>query len=266
MSGGLWRATQAEVLMIWASRIPIVFCAAIPVGCFLVVFELYHIEGARDRLALDHALRALPVLFLAAWRLFVFQAAVVAFAAFWATVDSQYGMIRVMGAQPISRVEYILGKWAGICVHIAVFAGVLILSLTGWAVAYSGVRGIGPADLAAFCRFATELLLLSLALGAIALSAASLRRTVGSGIVTALMALIGLAFMATLPFDVVPPRYVFVRYLFFPIQEFANPFPGADGPFIRLYSFGDFFTVVVGTPLAMLMPSALWFRRRDITE
>lgn len=185
MSGGLWRATQAEVLTISASRIPIVFCAAIPVGCFLVVFELYHIEGARDRLALDHALRALPVLFLAAWRLFVFQAAVVAFAAFWATVDSQYGMIRVMGAQPISRVEYILGKWAGICVHIAVFAGVLILSLTGWAVAYSCsafFRGIGPADLAAFCRFATELLLLSLALGAIALSAASLRRTVGSGI------------------------------------------------------------------------------------
>ncbi len=261
----LLRAAHAEFLKIWASRVPLVFLLSIPVGCYLVVFELYHQEHVDVNLPVRHALHAVPMLFYVTWKMLLFEAAVLAFAAFWATVDSQYGMVRVVGAQPLSRVEYLLSKWLGISGHLVLVTGALILSLVGWAVIYSGVRGIGAQDVAMLLRFSLELLVLTLALGGIGMATASFRRTIGSGMVTSMGAFIGLSVMMMLPFDVVPPRFVFVRYFFFPTQEFPSPIPGLD-IFLRLYSRSDFYTVVIRTPLILAIPAVLYFRRRDITE
>lgn len=142
----------------------------------------------------------------------------------------------------------------------------LILSLVGWAVLYSGVRGIGAQEVVMLLRFSVELLALTLAIGGVGLATASFRRTIGSGLVTAMIAFIGLSVMMMLPFDVLPPRFVFVRYFFFPMQEFPSPFPGRDSIFLRLYSLSDFYTVVLATPLILGIPAILYFRRRDITE
>jgi ABC-type transport system involved in multi-copper enzyme maturation permease subunit len=253
-------------LKIWASRVPLVFLLSIPVGCYLVVFELYHVERVAERLPVRHALQVVPILFFVFWKLMLFPAAVLAFTAFWATVDSQYGMVRVVGAQPLSRIEYLLGKWLGISGHVVLVTVALILSLVGWAVLYSGVRGIGAREVVMLLRFSVELLALTLAIGGVGLATASFRRTIGSGLVTAMIAFIGLSVMTMLPFDVLPPRFVFVRYFFFPMQEFPSPFPGRDSIFLRLYSLSDFYTVVLATPLILAIPAILYFRRRDITE
>jgi hypothetical protein len=113
---------------------------------------------------------------------------------------------------------------------------------------------------------APEHLALTLAIGGVGLATASFRRTIGSSLVTAMIAFIGLSVMTMLPFDVLPPRFVFVRYLFFPMQEFPSPLPGRDGMFLRLYSLSDFYTVVLATPLILAIPAILYFRRRGITE
>jgi len=262
----LWRSAHAEFMKIWASRVPLVFLLSIPAFCYLVVFELYHVEHLSQELTVRHALDAVPVLYFAVWKMMMFQAAVLAFAAFWATVDSQYGMVRVVGAQPLSRLEYQVGKWLGISGHVAVVTIALIGSVVGWAAIYSGVRGIGLQDVAMLLRFSVELLVLTLALGVVGMVTASFRRTVGSGMVTALLAFIALAVMTMIPFQILPPRFVFVRYLFFPMQEFPSPFETDGSIFVRLYTLADFYTVVIGTPLLLAIPAMLYFRRRDITE
>jgi len=211
LRNALLRSAHAEFLKIWASRMPLVFLLAIPAFCYLMVFELYHVEHIEEHLAVRHALHAVPMLFFGVWKMLLFQAAVLAFAAFWTTVDSQYGMIRVVGTQPLSRVEHLLGKWLGISAHLALVTIALILSIVGWAVLYSGVHGIGASDIAMLLRFSLELLVVTLALGAVGLVTASFRRTTASGMVTAMIAFIGLAVMSMLPFHVVPPRFVFVR-------------------------------------------------------
>lgn len=263
---GVWRSVHAEFLKIWASRTPLIFLLAIPALTYVVVFELYHVEQMGTRLSPGRPIEALPLVFVAVWKLLIFQVAVLAFSAFWATVDSQYGMIRVVGTQPLSRLEYLCGKWMGVGAHIAMLTAGLILSLVGWTALYSGVRGIQTTDVTALLRFSLELIVFTLALSAIGLASGTLRRTVGSGIVTAVLVFIGLSVMMTLPFDVFPPRFVLMRYLFFPVQEFPNPFPGEDGLFLRLYSRADFYATLLVTSAIVAVPAILYFRRRDITE
>jgi ABC-type multidrug transport system permease subunit len=263
---GLVRSAHAEFMKILASRMPLIFLLATPALCFIVVFELFHIEQMGSRLELNHALEAFPLLFVTVWKMLMFQVAILAFSAFWATVDSQYGMVRVVGVQPISRIEYVVGKWIGVIAHVAIQTGGLVLSLLGWAILYCGVSGIDRSDATRLLRFSITLIVLTVAISALGLATASWRRTVGSGIVTAVLAFIGLSIMMTLPFDVFPPRFVFVRYLFFPVQEYANPFPGEDSLFVRLYSYSDFYFTILVTPLLMAIPAVLYFRRRDIAE
>ncbi len=114
-------------------------------------------------------------------------------------------MVRVGCHEPPTRVEYLLGKWSGIGAHIVLFTTALVVSELAWTGLYSGFRGIRAADVASIARFAFDLSVLILAISVVAMAAASCRRTVGSGIVTALMAFILLAVMTMLPFDMVSP-------------------------------------------------------------
>ena len=89
----------------------------------------------------------------------------------------------------------------------------------------------------------------------------------GSGIVIAVMAIVVLALMTMLPFDLVPPRLVFMRYFFFPLGELPNPWPGEhDSPFVRVRTLMEFWTIVPATPFVLSVAALLHFRRRDITE
>ncbi len=258
---------RAEFLKIWASRIPQVILVALPVGTYLFVVELYHVERMGEDPAIGNAVQALPLVFFATWKTLLFQAAMLTFAAFWATLDSQYGMLRVGCCQPLTRTELILGRWCGIGAHIVLFSVALVASELMWTAVYSGWRGVGASDAVRVARFAFELAVLVAAISVVAMAAASCRRTVGSGIVTALMAFILLAFMTMLPFDLVPPRLVLFRYFFYPLQELAAPsFAGADSPFRRPEFLTSFYAVALVTPLLAAVPAVAYFSRRDIVE
>jgi ABC-type transport system involved in multi-copper enzyme maturation permease subunit len=267
-SVGRWAAVaRAEFLKIWASRIPLVFLVALPVGTYLFILELYHVERMAERLAIENAVQALPIVFKATWGTLLFQAATLTFAAFWTTVDSQYGMIRVGCCQPVRRTEYLLGKWSAIGAHIVAFSTALVVSELVWTGLYSGFRGIRAADIASVARFSFDLAVLALATSVIGMAAASLRRTVGSGIVTALMAFLLLAFMTMLPFDVVSPRLILLRYFFYPLQDLpAQVSRHGDSPYIRPAFLTSFYSVALATPLLFAVPAALCFRKRDIVE
>jgi ABC-type transport system involved in multi-copper enzyme maturation permease subunit len=258
---------RAEFLKIRASKIPLVILVALPVGTYLFILELYHVERMSDHLAIGNAVQALPLVFKATWGTLLFQAAMLTFAAFWATVDSQYGMIRVGCCQPVTRTEYLLGKWSGISAHIVLFCLALVVSELLWTGIYSGLRGVGAADAVRVARFACELTVLIVAISVVAMAAASFRRTVGSGIVAALIAFILLAVMTMLPFDVLSPRFILLRYFFYPLQELAAPMTtGADSPFRRPDFLTSFYAVALVTPLLFALPAVAYFRKRDIVE
>lgn len=260
-------ACHAEFLKIWASRVPLVMLAAAPALTYLFVFEIYHVEHLNEGLRPANVLTALPIVFFAIWKSLLFQAAVVGFSAFWATVDSQYGMVRIGVCQPVTRVEYQLGKWCATSGHVAMLTAAFAVSLIGWTCLYSGVRGLGMAGALALTRFLLELVWLAVSFAAITMVAASFRRTVGSGIVVAFMAFIALALMMVVPFHVLSPRFVLFRYFVFPLGELPNPFPlEGDSIYTRVRTVGDFFLVTTTTPLILALPALAYFRRRDIGE
>jgi ABC-type transport system involved in multi-copper enzyme maturation permease subunit len=258
--------SRAEFLKIWASRIPLVILVALPLGTYLFVLELYTVEGMADRIH-GNALDVLPILFYATWKTLMFQMAMLTFAAFWGTVDSQYGMIRVACSQPMSRFEYVLGKWSAIMAHVTIFATMLVASELAWTGIYSGMRGIRAGDVVAMARFGAEVATFTVAFTSIGMAAASFRRTVGSGIVTAIMSFIFLAFMTVLSFKVIAPQWVLMRYFSFALGELKNPFPASgDSPFIRAQSLAEFYRVALVTPLLFMLPALVYFRNRDIVE
>jgi hypothetical protein len=258
---------RADFMKIWASRIPFVILVALPIGTYLFILELYHVERMGERLAIENAVQALPLVFKATWASLLFQAAMLTFAAFWATVDSQYGMIRVGCCQPVTRIEYLVGKWSGIGAHIVLFSTALVVSELAWTGFYSGFRGIRAADVASVASFTFDLSVLILAISVVAMAAASCRRTVGSGIVTAMMAFLLLAVMTMLPFDIVSPRFILLRYFFYPLQDLPAQFSrGGDSPFIRPSFLTSFYSVALATPALFAVPAALYFRKRNIVE
>jgi ABC-type transport system involved in multi-copper enzyme maturation permease subunit len=258
---------HAEFLKIWASRIPLVILLALPALTYLFVFELYHVERVTEHMSITNLLDTMPIVFFAMWKTVLFQATMLTFSAFWMTVDSQYGMIRVGCCQPVSRVEYLLGKWCGITAHVAIVTVGFALVQIIWTGLYSGLRGVGTRGVVSLAMFTLELTVLMVAVSSVTMAAASFRRTVGSGIVTALLAFIVLAIMTMMPFRVVAPRFILFRFFSFPLGEFPNPYPTAlDSPFNRAYSMVDFFRVAIATPLLFLVPAVLYFRKRDIVE
>lgn len=273
MRGGVSRLARlvgAECGKIWASHIPLAFLLSTVVVVSLFVVDFYHFERVRGgAYAKSAALDVLPVLAFGTWKTLLLPAALIAFCAFWTTLDSQYGMIRVGLCQPLSRTEYLAGRWLALSAYVTLFCATFLVSQLAWVALYSGLSGVGSSGLARIGWFTLELTALLLALAWVAMAAASARRTVGGGIVTAYLVVIGLALMTMLPHGLVPPRLVLMRHFFFPLQEFADPFAAMgyrDTPFARVYTRADFWLVVLATPLAFLVPALLYFRRRDITE
>ena len=264
--GGVRATAVAEFRKIHASRFPLVILAALPPGMFLFVFELYHMEDLAQRVGPD-PLTQFAVLAFTAWKTLLFQATLVAFAAYWTTIDSQYGMIRVAACQPLTRVQYLLGKWLGIGMHVMLLTIAYIATLLTWTTLYAGWEGVDGTTLGALLRFSAQTVVFTTALTLITAAAASLRTTVSAGVITALLTIILLSFAMMLPFDVVSPRFVFMRYFLFPLGELPNPFPAeADSPFVRVLPAIDFYRTTAATAVCFMAPAIWLFRRRDIHE
>jgi len=261
-------AFVAEVRKMWASRIPLGFVVTTVLLVSVFAFEVYHVERAFDHVQPPNGTAKVASMYLfGTWKTLLFPAALIAFCAFWATVDSQYGMIRVGTLQSLARTEYLAGRWLALLAYASLFAATYVLGHLAWIVAYSGWAALDLVGGGRLARFSAETLSVAAALALIASAVASMRRTVGSGIVTAYLAVIGLALMTMLPWHLVPPRFVFMRYLFFPFGELVDPFTDYhDSPFVRANSLTDFVFVMAVTPLAFVIPAAVRFCRRDITE
>jgi ABC-type transport system involved in multi-copper enzyme maturation permease subunit len=267
LHGRLGALAWAEFVKIWVSRTPAAFLLAIVLVTSLISINFYWIERAPDHLHPNSVMDVLPLLYFVTWKMMLFHFGVIGFGAYWTTLDSQHGMIRVTAVQPISRLELLIGKWLAILAHVALFGVALILCPLVWAAACSGLHGIGWTEAATFGRFSGQLIVYLLAFTLATTAAASFRRSVGAGIVTALLTFAGLAMLTMLHRDLVPPRLVLIKYWFFPIQEFGDALSGwRDSPLKRMYGTADFLTVTLVTPLLVAIPALLHFQRRDITE
>jgi hypothetical protein len=261
---------RAECRRIWVSHVPLAFLVSTAVVVSLFVLDLYRFEGMRGgAYAKRAAMEVLPVLAFATWKTLLLPVALIAFCASWTTLDSQYGMIRVGCTQPLSRTEYYVGRWLALSGYVLLFGLGFVAVQLALVALCSGLSGVGVSDLARVLRFTLESLALLLALAWVTIAVASMRRTVGGGIVTAYLVVIGLAFMTMLPHGIVPPRLVLMRHFFFPLQEFADPFAAEgyhDTPFARVFARGDFWLTVLVTPVLFLLPALLYFHNRDVTE
>ncbi len=265
----LGRAVGAEVRRMWASRIPLGFVITLVVLVLVFAFEVIHVEHIAEQLHPRSAMDPLAALVFATWRTPLFLGAFIPFCAFWMTVDSQYGMVRVACTQPLRRAEYFVGKCVAICAYALLFGATYVLTEVAVAIAYFGTQGMTWSDVGRLARFSAELLSFLVALALAIASCASVRRTVGGGVVVGYMALVGLALMIMLPHSVVSPQFVLMRHYLFPLQELTDPFAVfgyRDSPFTRTASVADFALTIVVTPLLFFLPAVLYFNRRDITE
>jgi len=209
----------------------------------------------------------LPWVLFDAWKTMILQMVIVCFAAYSAAVESQYGMIRLLCAQPMSRTEYVLGKGVAISIHVTALTLVFVGSAVAWTALYSGIGGVSWADLNHLALSTLAFVIFAQALGWIAYSLALLRRTIGESLITVFGVFTLLMFVAAYS----PRRmhgYFLIRYVFFPWKYFPamnSEFRSIASLYASLTLLDLFLVALITSGLALAVGCAS-FVRRDITE
>jgi len=257
-----WRFVVAEVRKIYDFGLPQAASLVMFLAIYMFVIQIYYVEGVAWHWSIPNAYYAVPLLFYVTWGrtilLFLF---LVAFSVYCVTVESQYGMIRVLCAQPLARWQYVVGKYAAIQCHIVLLTATYVLCLFFWATLQSGLRGFTIYHSLALFGMFTRVLIYSLGVSSISISIALLRRTMISALVSAALAFIWLGLLTmyrSLEFG----KYYFIRYYFAAMENLPFPFK-ADFP---MYPFNLFWVVTLVTCLIFFLPPLLYFHFRDITE
>jgi ABC-type transport system involved in multi-copper enzyme maturation permease subunit len=257
-----WRFVVAEVRKIYDFRFPQIASVFLFLSIVLFVYQIFYVEHVTERYAVPNAYYAVPLLFYVTWGktllIFLF---LVAFGVYCVTVESQYGMIRALCAQPLKRWQYVAGKHAAILCHVVFLTVIYVVSLLFWGTVQAGVRGItGNQVLSLFVMF-SRVLIYSLGVASISVSVALLRKTMISALIAAGGVFFGLGLLTTyrsLEFG----KYYFVRYYFMGLEHLPMPFK-FDFP---VYPFATFCWVTLGTCLIFFLPALLYIQFRDITE
>jgi ABC-type transport system involved in multi-copper enzyme maturation permease subunit len=262
MRNYFWRFVVAEVRKIYDFGFPQIASLVMFLAIYLFVFQLFYVEGVTEHWPVPNAYYAVPLLFYATWGktilIFMFLAA---FSVYCVTVESQYGMIRVLCAQPLARWQYVVGKHAAISCHVVLLTASYVLSLFIWATVQAGLRGFTFDQGLSLYGFFSRVLIYSLGVSCISISIALLRKTMISALVTTAFAFFGLALLTmyrSLEFG----QYHFVRYYFAAMENLPFPFKW-DFP---TYPFHTFCLVTLVTCLIFFLPPLLYFQLRDITE
>jgi len=102
--GYFWRFVLAEVRKIYDFRFLQIASVVIFLATVLFVYQIFYIVGVTERYSVPNAYYAVPLLFYVTWgkTLLIFLP-LVAFSVYCVTVESQFGMIRVLCAQPLER-------------------------------------------------------------------------------------------------------------------------------------------------------------------
>ncbi|MGO8735892.1 MAG: ABC transporter permease [Terriglobia bacterium] len=258
---------RAEVAKLWALPIVRLAVAISPIAMYLFVAEVYHIDKLPLHASVRNLFDSLPWILFDAWKTWFLQMFIVSLAAYAASVESQYGMIRLLCAQPLSRAEYVLGKGVAISIYVTALTLVFLGSAVAWAALYSGMRGVSWADLNHLALSTLAFVIFAQALGWIAYSLGLLRRTIGESLITAFGFFILLTFAGAFCSDRMKP-YFLVRYIFFPWKYFPR-LSSELRSMASLYSsstFLDLFLVALITSGLAFAAGYVSFVRRDITE
>ncbi len=257
-----WRFVVAEVRKIYDFRFPQIASLFLFLAIVLFVYQIFYVEHVTEHYAVPNAYFAVPLLFHVTWGktllLFLF---LVAFGVYCVTVESQYGMVRVICAQPLKRWQYVAGKHVAILCHIVFLTVIYVASLLFWGAVQSGLRGIaGDQVLSLFVMF-SRVLIYSLGVASISVSVALLRKTMISALITAGGVFFGLALLTTYR-SMEWGKYYFVRYYFMGLEYLPMPFKFG----FPAYPFPTFCWVTLATCLIFFLPALLYFQFRDITE
>ncbi len=259
---------RAEVGKLWALPILRLAVAITPVAMYLFIADMYHLRQLPLHTSVRNLFDMLPPVLFDAWKTLILQTVIVCFAAYSSAVESQYGMIRLLCAQPLSRTEYVLGKGVAISIHVTALTLVFVGSAVAWTALYSGVRGVSWADLNQLALCTLAFVIFDQALGWIAYSLGLLRRTIGESLITACGFFIVFGFIAA--YSPRPAQtYYLIRYYFFPWKYFLRLDSQLRLMVSALYSSStllDLFLVAVITSGLAFAAGYVSFVRRDITE
>ena len=257
-----WRFIVAEVRKIYDFHFPQIAAVGTFLAVYLFVIQLYYLEQVPMHVRVPNAYYAVTLLYYVTWGkvLFIFLF-LVAFSVYCVTVESQYGMIRVLCAQPLTRWQYVAGKYAAVLCHVVWFIVAYMVSLLIWGVVQSGVHGITVDQILNLVVMFCCVLIYALGVAWISVSMALLRKTMISALVTATGAFVALGLMTTLR-SLEWGKYYFIRYYFMGLENLPMPFK-FDFP---RYPFSMFCWVTLITCLIFALPPFLYFQFRDITE
>lgn len=262
---GLSNLIAAEVAKIYAFRISLIAYASIPVFLLLFVVQLFYFEHLSSHLGSVTVAEIIPYLFFASWKPILFQLFIIVFSAYCVAVDSQYGMIRVSCTQPVRRVEYLFGKCIAIEFHVATLALAYVASLFLWGCVCSDFRDWSKA-IVPVLWVAIRTIIFSVGLSTCMVAISSLRKTLLTALVSSCVLFACFALLTTLPLRFHLEQALLLRYFFYPISGILprdwpiSAFPMQNAP------FRQFALVSFGTAIMCLIPAAITFHFRDISE
>ncbi len=259
-------AIRAEFLKIWAMRFPRYSAAGLVAFVGLMTYELFAGEHLADHVHLTSALTLVPYLSMATWGdMFVIPLYIMGLATYCMTVDSQYGMIRVGCAQPLSRVSYIAAKSLAILLHSALFTSAYFLLLVAVSAVAGGSLRMPLAEVLPIVFVYLRLLVFCVSFAWLIAGAALFRRTLLESFVSAILVIVALIWINMMPMRFGFNPYLFFRYFLYPIspilrKEWLSDYPNIGNP------MWQYLVTMVATPAIVWSLALARFIRRDITE
>ena len=261
----------AEFIKLSKLRTTRITYAIIPPFIFLFAFQLYYFGDIHQYLqgtGHEDVMSAFPMVFFFSWRTWLFQLFIIAYAVFCTSSESQYGMIRVLAAQPLSRIQYYLAKHFAVAGHVALMSIVFAAACCFWALLYSGVpESFHAGDIARILVFILSLAAFTSGLGWAATSAAFLRKTIASSLAAAMSLLLVLPVVLLVTDVTVLNPYFFIFYWKNPMFHLQYPAHWTwlvkESQTMPARTFMLAALITIGT---ITIPAARYFCRRDIDE
>ena len=263
--GGLFSSVSAEFNKFYAFRIPQIAYASIAAFLLFFVIELFYVERLSAHLGPATVIEVIPYLFFVSWKTVAFQLFIITFGAYCVAVDSQYGMIRIGCTQPVSRIQYLLGKAIAIELHVALFVLVYLASLLFWVCLCTGFRGLSLSAIPAVASLAARTVVFCLGWSGCVIAVSVFRKSLLDAMVSSCVLFVCFALLTTMPTRFHLESGLLLRYFFYPIggilpKSWPIPFPMQNAP------LWQFLLVSFATPAICFIPALLHFQFRDISE
>jgi len=220
---------------------------------------------AADQSSISNALYAVPILLTYTWFSWLFQVFLIGFCAYCTAVDHDHGMMRVVLAQPVSRLLFVAAKYAAISVHAALVTSFFLACHFFWATFYWGLDAGTFRDALQVLLFAFCIVLFAALLSCVTVSCSLFRTSVLGAMITSWAIILGISVIWLSRSSGTSP--IFFKYFTFPFTVVVYQF----GPetYLREWLAGKtlagFLTTGTLTPLLIGLPAIVRFVRRDIS-